>query len=98
MSLGKKERKEITRKVFRKRMATGSLIGGDLTEKKAARLMPIAHDTALSPITLASKELKVPGKYFQIVRCFRPDIIDATHGVEFNQMGGIVIDGGRRQC
>jgi len=61
-------------------------------EKKAARLMPIAHDTALSPVTLASKELKVPGKYFQIVRCFRPDIIDATHGVEFNQMGGIVID------
>jgi len=61
-------------------------------EKKAARLMPIAHDTALSPVTLVSKELKVPGKYFQIVRCFRPDIIDATHGVEFNQMGGIVID------
>lgn len=63
-------------------------------EKKAARLMPIAHDTALSPITLASKDLRVPGKYFQIVRCFRPDIIDATHGVEFNQMGGIVIDEG----
>ncbi|MFH1105738.1 MAG: phenylalanine--tRNA ligase subunit alpha, partial [Candidatus Aenigmatarchaeota archaeon] len=30
-------------------------------------------------------------KYFQIVRCYRPDVIDATHGVEFNQMGGFVI-------
>jgi phenylalanyl-tRNA synthetase alpha chain len=60
-------------------------------EKKAARLMPIAHDTAISPKILVSNDLKNPGKYFQIVRCFRPDIIDATHGVEFNQMGGIVV-------
>jgi len=36
--------------------------------------------------------LEIPGKYFQIVRCYRPDVIDATHGVEFNQMGGFVID------
>jgi phenylalanyl-tRNA synthetase alpha chain len=74
---------------------TGSTGWGYKWDKnKAARLMPIAHDTALSPVTLASKELRVPGKYFQIVRCFRPDIIDATHGAEFNQMGGIVIDEG----
>lgn len=59
--------------------------------KKAARLMPIAHDTAISPIILSSKELKIPGKYFQIVRCYRPDVIDATHGVEFNQMGGFIV-------
>lgn len=59
--------------------------------KKASRLMPVAHDTAISPMTLCSKGLKIPGKYFQIVRCYRPDVIDATHGVEFNQMGGFVI-------
>lgn len=59
--------------------------------KKAAQLMPRAHDTAITPRILASKDLKVPGKYFQMVRCFRPDIIDATHGVEFNQMGGLVV-------
>ena len=59
--------------------------------KKASQLMPIAHDTAISPIILSSKELEIPGKYFQIVRCYRPDVIDATHGVEFNQMGGFVI-------
>lgn len=59
--------------------------------KKASQLMPIAHDTAISPMILSSKELQIPGKYFQIVRCYRPDVIDATHGVEFNQMGGIVV-------
>ncbi|MBI4163180.1 MAG: phenylalanine--tRNA ligase subunit alpha [Candidatus Aenigmarchaeota archaeon] len=60
-------------------------------EKKASRLMPIAHDTAMSPAHMISG-LEIPGKYFQIVRCHRPDVIDATHGVEFNQMGGFVID------
>jgi len=59
--------------------------------KKASQLMPIAHDTAISPMILSSKKLRIPGKYFQIVRCYRPDVIDATHGVEFNQMGGIVV-------
>jgi len=59
--------------------------------KKASKLMPIAHDTAISPITLSSKRLEIPGKYFQIVRCYRPDVIDAKHGVEFNQMGGFVV-------
>ncbi len=58
---------------------------------KAAHLMPIAHDTAVSPKTLASKELKIPGKYFQIVRCYRPDVLDATHLVEFNQVGGFIV-------
>ena len=59
--------------------------------KKASQLMPIAHDTALSPKTLSSNELKIPGKYFQIVRCFRPDVLDATHLIEFNQVGGFVV-------
>lgn len=61
------------------------------SEKKASQLMPIAHDTAISPMTLLLKGLEIPGKYFQIQRCYRPDVIDATHGVEFNQMGGFVI-------
>ncbi len=58
--------------------------------EKASQLMPRAHDTAISPRYL-SKGVEIPGKYFSIVRCFRPDVIDATHGVEFNQMGGFVI-------
>lgn len=59
--------------------------------KKASKLMPRAHTTACSARTLASLP-EIPGKYFAISRCFRPDVIDATHGVEFNQMEGIVID------
>lgn len=59
-------------------------------EKKASRLMPRAHDTAISPRYLA-KGVDIPGKYFNMVRCYRPDVIDATHGVEFNQLGGFVI-------
>jgi phenylalanyl-tRNA synthetase alpha chain len=62
--------------------------------KKASNLMPRAHDTAISPRYLSghSGKIEIPGKYFSLVRCFRPDVIDATHGVEFNQLGGFVID------
>ena len=56
----------------------------------ARKLMPRAHDTAISPRYL-SKEIEIPGKYFNLVRCYRPDVIDSTHGVEFNQLGGFVI-------
>jgi phenylalanyl-tRNA synthetase alpha chain len=61
--------------------------------RKAAQLMPRAHDTAISPRYLSghSGKVEVPGKYFSLVRCFRPDVIDATHGVEFNQLGGIIV-------
>jgi|TARA_B100002003_G_scaffold250856_1_gene291841 phenylalanyl-tRNA synthetase alpha chain len=60
-------------------------------EKITHRLVLRTHDTAISARTLASKDLKIPGKYFQIARCFRPDVIDATHAADFNQMGGFVI-------
>lgn len=56
----------------------------------ASQLTPVAHDTAVTPRYLA-RGVASPGKYFSIMRCFRPDVIDATHGVEFNQMGGFVI-------
>ncbi len=59
--------------------------------KKAMQLVPRAHGTCLSARTLASKP-EIPGKYFAITRCYRPDIIDATHAIEFNQLEGIVID------
>jgi len=58
---------------------------------KAMRLMPRAHTTACSARQLASG-VEIPGKYFTISRNFRPDVIDATHGAEFNQTEGIVID------
>jgi len=61
------------------------------SENIARQLMPRAHDTPISARELL-KGVKVPGKYFSLVRCYRPDIIDATHAVEFNQMGGFIID------
>ncbi len=59
--------------------------------EKAMRLMPRAHGTCLSARKLAS-DPEIPGKYFAIARCYRPDILDATHLIEFNQAEGIVID------
>lgn len=34
---------------------------------------------------------KIPGKYFAIARCYRPDVVDARHLSEFNQAEGIII-------
>lgn len=59
--------------------------------EKAARLMPRAHGTCISARTLASGP-DVPGKYFAVARCYRPDFLDATHLIEFNQAEGIVLD------
>lgn len=56
----------------------------------AERLMPSAHGTAHSAKQLVSG-VKTPGKYFAIARCFRPDVLDATHLMEFNQMEGFII-------
>jgi len=70
---------------------TGSMGWGyKWSEKKASQLMPRAHDTAITPRYMV-KGLKIPGRYFNMVRCYRPDVIDPTHGVEFIQTGGIVV-------
>jgi len=50
--------------------------------------------TACSARMLASKSLKIPGKYFGITRTFRHDVIDATHLPDFNQTEGIVVEEG----
>jgi phenylalanyl-tRNA synthetase alpha chain len=59
--------------------------------ERAMRLMPRPHGTCLSARTLASGP-EIPGKYFAIARCYRPDVLDPTHLIEFNQAEGIVID------
>ena len=59
--------------------------------KKAARLLLRPQGTAISARTLAEIE-KPPAKFFSIARCFRPDQIDATHDVEFDQTEGIICD------
>lgn len=59
--------------------------------KKAARLLLRPQGTVISARTLAIIE-KPPAKFFSIARCFRPDQIDATHDVEFDQTEGIICD------
>ena len=61
------------------------------SKTEASRLVLRSHGTAESARTLVSKELQVPGKYFSIARCFRPDKVDRTHLTEFNQVEGIVV-------
>ena len=66
----------------------------DFDVKKTHRHILRTHDTSISARTLASKQLRIPGKYFQISRCFRYDVVDATHLPDFNQVGGFVIEEG----
>ncbi|RLF91387.1 phenylalanine--tRNA ligase subunit alpha [Thermococci archaeon] len=58
--------------------------------ERAMLLMPRAHATALSARQLA-KGVQIPGKYFTIQRVFRPDVLDRTHLIEFNQIDGFVV-------
>jgi phenylalanyl-tRNA synthetase alpha chain len=62
--------------------------------KRTHRNMLRTQGTACSARMLASKDLKIPGKYFGITRCFRYDVIDATHLADFNQTEGIVVEEG----
>ena len=66
----------------------------DFDMKRTHRHMLRTQGTACSARMLASKELQIPGKYFAIARCFRYDVIDATHLSEFNQTEGIVVEEG----
>ncbi|MDO8661156.1 MAG: phenylalanine--tRNA ligase subunit alpha [Candidatus Woesearchaeota archaeon] len=63
-------------------------------EQRTQRNVLRSHDTAVSPHTLSAPDVKIPGKYFQICRCFRHDVIDATHLADFDQIGGFVIEEG----
>lgn len=65
--------------------------GYKYSRDEALRLILRSQGTALSARTLASRNLQIPGKYYSIVRCFRPDQVDRTHLTEFNQVEGIVV-------
>jgi len=57
---------------------------------RSRRLLLRTQGTALSARTLADNP-NIPGKYFAIARCFRPDDVDVTHAADFIQVEGIVI-------
>ena len=60
------------------------------SEDIAEKVMPAAHGTAHSARQLV-QGIEVPGKYFAIARCYRPDVIDASHLIEFNQLEGFIV-------
>mgnify|MGYP001593010580 CR=1 FL=1 len=62
-------------------------------EEEAKRLVLRTHTTVLSAQTLAKlKQEELPAKFFAIGKCFRNETVDWSHGFEFNQTEGIVID------
>ncbi len=63
------------------------------SEEIASRLMPNAHGTTADARQMV-EGIEIPGKYFVINRCYRPDAIDAKHLVEFNQFDGFILGEG----
>lgn len=55
----------------------------------AKRTILRSHGTVVSAKTLT--RARVPGKYFGIMRCFRPDEVDSSHLADFYQTEGIVL-------
>jgi phenylalanyl-tRNA synthetase alpha chain len=69
---------------------TGSRGWGYTFDRDFTRRMILrSQGTVLSAKTLHTA--KVPGKYFGVLRCFRPDDVDATHAADFYQTEGIVL-------
>ncbi|MDD5700145.1 MAG: phenylalanine--tRNA ligase subunit alpha [Candidatus Nanoarchaeia archaeon] len=62
-------------------------------EEEAKRLILRTHTTAISSKELSElKEKDLPAKFFALGKCFRNETIDWSHGFEFNQTEGIVVD------
>jgi phenylalanyl-tRNA synthetase alpha chain len=66
----------------------------DWDEEDAKKVLLRTHTTSLSARKL--RELRntkeFPAKYFALGKCFRNETVDWSHGFEFNQTEGIVVD------
>lgn len=64
------------------------------SEEESKKVVLRTHTTCLSAKTLASLDVKkdLPAKFFSIGKCFRNETVDWSHGFEFNQTEGIVVD------
>lgn len=69
---------------------TGSSGWGHWNPRQTLGLIVRSQTTAVSARTLASG-VEVPSMYFTLDRVFRPDVLDATHSMEFDQLEGIVV-------
>ena len=62
-------------------------------EEEAKKLVLRTHTTCLSAQTLTRlNKDSLPAKFFAIGKCFRNETVDWSHGFEFNQTEGIVVD------
>ena len=63
-------------------------------EEDAKKVLLRTHTTCISAQTLKkiADNKEFPAKYFALGKCFRNETVDATHGFEFNQTEGIVVD------
>jgi len=65
----------------------------DWEEEEAKKLVLRTHTTCLSAQTLANlKPEQIPAKFFSVGKCFRNETVDWSHGFEFYQTEGIVVD------
>ena len=62
-------------------------------EEEAKKLVLRTHTTCLSAQTLANLSPEdIPAKFFSVGKCFRNETVDWSHGFEFYQTEGIVVD------
>ncbi len=67
--------------------------GYNWQEKEAQKTCLRTHTTCVSAQTLSQiKKENLPQKFFAIGKCFRNETVDWSHGFEFNQTEGIVVD------
>lgn len=63
------------------------------SEENSKKMCLRTHTTCLSAKTLSKlNEKDFPKKYFAVGKCFRNETVDWSHGFEFNQTEGIVVD------
>ena len=62
-------------------------------EEDSKKLSLRTHTTSVSAMTLSKlKKEELPKKFFAVGKCFRNETVDWSHGFEFNQTEGIVVD------
>jgi phenylalanyl-tRNA synthetase alpha chain len=62
-------------------------------EEEAKKVILRTHTTCLSSQTLSKlKKENIPAKFFALGKCFRNETVDWSHGFEFYQTEGIVVD------
>ncbi len=93
MPLPEKEIVESIKKAHEKGVGGSKGWEYEWNSEQAKRSVLRTHTTCLSAQTLSKlKEKDLPKKFFAIGKCFRNETVDWSHGFEFNQTEGIVVD------